>query len=77
MPRVLQEVSGIVGRRAGAAGSGGGVTVGTERDIPGAASVDIAVAVDGEVVPRADLDSTPLADGQRVEIVAAIQGGAR
>ncbi|MGB6426233.1 MAG: sulfur carrier protein ThiS [Solirubrobacterales bacterium] len=37
----------------------------------------VAVAVDGEVVPRADLDSTPLADGQRVEIVAAIQGGAR
>jgi sulfur carrier protein len=37
----------------------------------------IAVAVDGVVVPRADFDSTVLVDGQRVEIVAAIQGGAR
>jgi sulfur carrier protein len=36
----------------------------------------VAVAVDGEVVPRALLDSTVLSDGQRIEIVAAIQGGA-
>jgi primosomal protein N' len=48
VPRVLEEVSGIVGGRAGAAGSGGAVTVGTERDIPGAASVDLAIAVDGD-----------------------------
>jgi sulfur carrier protein len=36
----------------------------------------VAIAVDGEVVPRTQLDRTVLADGQRVEIVAAIQGGA-
>lgn len=48
VPRVLEEVSGIVGQGVGAAGSGREVTVGTERDIPGAASVDIAVAVDGD-----------------------------
>ncbi|HEX6688306.1 MAG TPA: sulfur carrier protein ThiS [Solirubrobacterales bacterium] len=36
----------------------------------------VAVALDGEVVPRAQWDSTALADGQRVEVLAAIQGGA-
>ena len=35
----------------------------------------IAVAVDGEVVPRSRWPRTELADGQRVEIVGAIQGG--
>ena len=37
----------------------------------------IAVALDGEVVPRAQLAETPLSEGARIEIVAAIQGGAR
>ncbi len=36
----------------------------------------LAVAVDGEVVPRSEWDATALAEGQRVEVVAAIQGGA-
>ncbi len=35
----------------------------------------IAVAVDGAVVPRARLAETPLAEGARVEIVTAVQGG--
>ena len=35
----------------------------------------VAVAVDGEVVPRAAWGRTPLRDGARVEIVAAVQGG--
>ncbi len=35
----------------------------------------IAVAVDDEVVPRAELATRRLGDGQRVEIVVAIQGG--
>ena len=35
----------------------------------------IAVAVDGEVVPRSEWEQTALRDGQRVEIVGAIQGG--
>lgn len=34
----------------------------------------IAVAVDGEVVPRRDWHS-PLVDGADVEIVTAVQGG--
>src|SRR4051812_24295471 len=36
----------------------------------------LAVALDGEVVPHAEWPSTPLADGQTVEVLAAIQGGA-
>jgi len=35
----------------------------------------VAVAVDGEVVPRSAWDRTELSEGQRVEIVVAIQGG--
>jgi sulfur carrier protein len=35
----------------------------------------VAVAVDGEVVPRAEWELTPLADGQRVEVLHAVQGG--
>jgi thiazole synthase len=36
----------------------------------------LAVALDGEVVPRGEWASTPLAEGGRVEVLAAIQGGA-
>jgi thiazole synthase len=36
----------------------------------------VAIALDGEVVPRAKLTSTPLAEGSKVEVLAAIQGGA-
>jgi sulfur carrier protein len=36
----------------------------------------VAVALDGEVVPRGEWESTPLRDGQSVEVLAAIQGGA-
>jgi sulfur carrier protein len=35
----------------------------------------VAAAVDGEVVPRAEWNETELADGQRVEVVQAVQGG--
>jgi sulfur carrier protein len=35
----------------------------------------VAVAVDGEVVPRSAWKQTTLRDGQRVEVVRAIQGG--
>lgn len=37
----------------------------------------VAVALDGEVVPRGELARTALRDGQRVEVVEAIGGGAR
>jgi sulfur carrier protein len=35
----------------------------------------VAVALDGEVVPRGAWGETELADGSRVEVVAAVQGG--
>ena len=35
----------------------------------------VAVAIDGEVVPRGQWAATPLPEGARVEVVAAIQGG--
>lgn len=35
----------------------------------------VAVAVDGEVVPRAQWAVTALADGARVEVLTAVQGG--
>jgi sulfur carrier protein len=37
----------------------------------------LAVAVDGEVVRRSEWERTALADGQRVEVLRAVQGGAR
>ncbi|MEA2440365.1 MAG: sulfur carrier protein [Thermoleophilaceae bacterium] len=35
----------------------------------------VAVALDGEVVPRRSWDEVPLREGQRVEVVQAVQGG--
>ena len=35
----------------------------------------IALALDGEVVPRSELAARPLSEGQRVEVVTAMQGG--
>ena len=35
----------------------------------------VAVALDGEVVPRGSWDDVALAEGQRVEVVRAVQGG--
>ena len=43
-----------------------------ELDAP---SRGIAVAVDGEVVPHGRWSDTALADGARVEVVTAVQGG--
>jgi thiazole synthase len=42
----------------------------------GADARGVAVALDGEVVPRAAWASTELRQGQSVEVLAAIQGGA-
>jgi sulfur carrier protein len=35
----------------------------------------VAVAVDGEVVPRSAWEETELREGAKVEVVAAVQGG--
>ena len=62
---------------------------GEPRELPSDATVDaavraagasaegrgVAVAVDGEVVPRGEWDSTSLHEGQHVEVLHAVQGG--
>ncbi|MBV9802156.1 MAG: sulfur carrier protein ThiS [Solirubrobacterales bacterium] len=66
------------------------VTVnGEQRELPAGATVasviaslhnapdgrGVAVAVEGEVVPRAQWPSTELRDGTTIEVVVAVQGG--
>ena len=66
------------------------VTVnGERRELPEAATVEaavreagvsepargVAVAVDGEVVPRGEWSAVMLERGQRVEVLHAVQGG--
>jgi thiazole synthase len=55
-----------------------GATVATAIELSGAAPEGrgVAVAVDGDVVPRSEWEATSLSDGQSVEVLAAIQGGA-
>jgi sulfur carrier protein len=36
----------------------------------------VAVALDGQVVPRGEWSTTPVREGQEVEVVHAVQGGA-
>ena len=36
----------------------------------------VAVAVDGEVVPRGEWSTTEVREGQQVEVLRAVQGGA-
>jgi sulfur carrier protein len=35
----------------------------------------VAVAIDGEVVPRGEWATTQVRDGQQVEVLRAVQGG--
>ncbi len=55
-----------------------GATVAAMVELSGAAPEGrgVAVAVDGDVVPRSEWGATTLAEGQSVEVLAAIQGGA-
>jgi sulfur carrier protein len=60
---------------------------GNPREVPAGASVadlvaslagqqtGIAVALNGEVVPRRAWPARPLAEGDQVEVVTAVQGG--
>ncbi len=63
---------------------------GTPRELPDEATVEsavlatgapadgrgVAVALDGEVVPRGEWSRTPVREGQQVEVLHAVQGGA-
>ncbi len=46
IPRVVEELRGVVGSAAGGPDSGAQIVVGTERDVPPPGTVDVAVAVD-------------------------------
>jgi sulfur carrier protein len=61
---------------------------GSKRDLPDTLTVElllsemgidqprgVAVAVDGEVISRGHWDQTTIRDGQRIEILRAVQGG--
>jgi sulfur carrier protein len=63
---------------------------GSEREVPdgvtvayvvgrlsetGAQGRGVAVAVGAEVVPRSEWDARELAEGERIEVLGAIQGG--
>lgn len=39
------------------------------------AACGIAVALNGRVVPRRDWPGTPVVDGDRVDVLTAVQGG--
>ena len=53
-----------------------GATVAAAIEASGAAARrGMAVAVDGEVVPRSEWDATRLHEGEKIEVLAAIQGG--
>jgi sulfur carrier protein len=52
-----------------------GATVETVVRELGAPERGVAVAVDGEVVPRGDWAGTRVRDGQQVEVLRAVQGG--
>ncbi len=52
----------------------------TVADVVAAAGVEagargVAVAIEGEVVPRGEWDERGLRDGESVEVVRAVQGG--
>ena len=90
--RPARAADGRAGGAAPGRRGGGGVRVelnGEPLELPEGASVEdavrasgavegrgVAVALDGEVVPRAAWAATALAPGQRIEVLAAIQGGA-
>jgi sulfur carrier protein len=52
-----------------------GATVATVLALLDAPSRGVAVALDGEVVPRAAWETTFVPDGAAVEVLTAVQGG--
>ena len=52
-----------------------GTTIAALLAARGAPDSGVAVAIDGEVVPRGAWDQTTVADDARVEVVMAVQGG--
>ncbi|MGW5260077.1 sulfur carrier protein ThiS [Microbispora sp. NPDC004025] len=59
----------------GAAELPAGATVGDAVRTLTSLTSGVAVALNGEVVSRSAWDSTPVADGDGVEVLTAVQGG--
>jgi len=77
--RELPEAATLVDAVREAGGAGGARGVGGLGGAGGATGDEgrgVAVALDGEVVPRGEWAGTTLRAGQSVEVLAAIQGGA-
>jgi sulfur carrier protein len=54
-----------------------GATVASVVQELGAPERGVAVAIDGEVVPRGEWGATAVRDGQQLEVLHAVQGGRR
>jgi sulfur carrier protein len=54
---------------------GDGATAAAAVQLLTSAPSGVAVAVNGQVVRRSAWDSTPLADGDQIEVLTAVQGG--
>jgi sulfur carrier protein len=54
-----------------------GATVANAVELLGSAHAGrgVAVALEGEVVPRGEWSATELSEGARIEVVVAVQGG--
>ena len=52
-----------------------GTTIAEIASMLAAAPTGVAVAVNGEVVPRGDWGNTTINDDDRVEVLTAVQGG--
>lgn len=65
----------VVNGEAQDRGAGEPVAAVLERLGIGADARGVAVAVDGEVVPRAEWQTLTIPDGSRVEVLRAMQGG--
>ena len=52
-----------------------GATVAAALEMLEAPREGVAVALDGEIVPRGEWETTPLLEGQEVEVLQAVQGG--
>ena len=52
-----------------------GTTLGALIEVRAGTRKGVAVAVNEEVVPRSRWDATPVAEGDRIEILTAAQGG--
>ncbi|HEY7454494.1 MAG TPA: sulfur carrier protein ThiS [Thermoleophilaceae bacterium] len=50
-------------------------TIATAVEAAGADGRGVAVALDGEVVPRGQWETTEVRAGQQVEVLQAVQGG--